>query len=365
MKTVELSDEQEAARAAIIEFIESRRGVVFTLFGLAGTGKTTVLASIARQYRNAYLCTLTGKAASVLRRKTGLPAATIHSVFYRIKETREHKSGRKHLIFEATHAEEELSDDVLLLDECSMISDRIAADLLATGIKIVACGDPGQLPPVEGNQYFQQVSGDLDQGRRQGITLLQIHRQAQESPIIRQAHNVRNGLPVGDDGPNFRIVKQAEDDDMKAAGVILTWTNATRKAANEYARRVRGFWQPFPQIGEPVMCLKNAPDYGVFNGGVYELQQPFIQGDTDITINVDGETVCIPSVRFQGIISGLKAHEEARTTFDFGYACTVHKSQGSEWPFVILIDEYRKIDGRREWFYTAITRAQERVLIVR
>ena len=51
--------------------------------------------------------------------------------------------------------------------------------------------------------------------------------------------------------------------------------------------------------------------------------------------------------------------------FAFGYAMTVHKSQGSEWPYVLLVDEYRRPEQRREWVYTAITRASERILVVR
>jgi len=130
-------------------------------------------------------------------------------------------------------------------------------------------------------------------------------------------------------------------------------------------RRVRGLWQPGPQPGEPLVCLKNAAAFGVFNGGVYTLLQPFLQGDASITLDVDGRAVTIPHARFKGLLSSLPEHVEATTEFDFGYAMTVHKAQGSEWPFVVLCDEYRRSDQRREWLYTGITRASDRILVVR
>jgi len=328
---------------------------VFNLHGLAGTGKTTVLRHIAAQYKHAVLCSLTGKAASVLRRRSGLQACTLHSFFYRLIVANKDARGRDVLHFERQHGDGQLTADLVLLDESSMIGDEIGRDLLATGAKVIACGDPGQLPPVKGQQFFSQPD----------VTLTHIHRQALESPIIRQAHAVRRGGLYAADGPCFRVANDGTDDDLRNADTVLCWRNRTRDYMNAKCRRVRGLWPPTPQREEPVVCLKNAPQFGVFNGATYTLLKPFLQGDTAIVVDVDGEPVEIPRITFRGIPSALPDDTEATTLFDFGYAMTVHKAQGSEWDSVVLVDEYRRTEQRQAWLYTGITRAAVRILVVR
>ena len=211
---------------------------------------------------------------------------------------------------------------------------------MQTGAKIIACGDPGQLPPVSGRRQFFN---------RADSTLREIHRQALESPIIRQAHQVRNGGMYAADGDDFRVATDGTNHDLVNADVVLCFTNRTRDYLNDKCRRIRGYWQPHPQPGEPLMCLKNAASFGVFNGGVYTLLEPFIHGNTSITLDVDGDVVTVPQVTFRGVTSSLKPEAEVTTSFDFGYAMTVHKAQGCEWDSVILVDEYRRPEYRREW----------------
>jgi exodeoxyribonuclease V len=347
---------QEQAQAADAALAAIRRRQVFTLHGLAGTGKTTVLAHIARETNDAMLVTLTGKAASVLRRKTGLDAQTIHSAFYRLRDKKV-VNGRAHMEWDKARKDESLGGSIVLVDECSMVSEAMARDLLATGANIIACGDPGQLPPVSGPQFFAQADAALQT----------IHRQALDSPIIRQAHRVRAGEAYQPDGDAFQVIRGAEmtKDHITAADVILCWTNRTRQAANAKAREVRGLGLfPQPQAGEPVICLKNVPHLGLFNGAVYTLARPFNEGDRDIHLDLDGTLVNVQGVTFAGLRSGLRPTEEAITSFDFGYAMTVHKAQGSEWPSVLLVDEYRKPEQRKEWLYTGLTRAAERLVVV-
>lgn len=353
-----LSSEQMLAVERLIQFYGESSNPYFVMHGLAGTGKTTVLSHLARIYPKAMLCTLTGKAASILRLKTGLDAMTIHSAFYRLKKEQVTEKGKTELVFSAAHRNGELSNALLLLDECSMINEAMAKDLMATGAKIIACGDPGQLPPVEGKKFFTTPN----------ITLKTIHRQALESPIIRQAHAVRQGKPYENDGDDFRVVKhgQLSKAEKLDADVVLCWTNVTKRTANRHIRELRGFsMMPHPQAGEPVVCLRNAPDYGIFNGAIYTLREPFMEGDTAIVLDVEGSRVRVEDVNFLGLKTGLPPEAKATTWFDFGYALTVHKAQGSEWGNVILIDEYRRKEGRREWLYTAITRAANKITIIR
>ena len=349
-----LTDEQERAMAAIDAFMADPFRQVFCLNGLAGSGKTTLLCHVAGQYQHAALCSLTGKAASVLRRR-GLPARTLHSFFYRLVNAKKDKSGRDMLRFERQHGTGELYSSLVLLDESSMIGEDIGRDLLNTGAKIVATGDPGQLPPVTGQRFFN----------RPDFTLTEIQRQAMDNPILRQAHAVRAGGTYADDGAEFRVAADGTDDDLRNADTVLVWRNASRDHMNAVCRRVRGLWTPLPQPDEPMVCLKNAPQFGVFNGATYPLVRPFLHGDTSITLDVDGTVVTIPRVTFRSLASALPDEVEVTTSFDFGYAMTVHKGQGSEWNSVVLIDEYGRTEHRREWLYTGITRARERILVVR
>lgn len=351
-----LSDEQKTAFDAVGSFLcdPSRRS--FVLHGLAGTGKTTVLAEIARKHPASRLCTLTGKAASVLQRKTGLDASTVHSAFYRLLEIRKDQRGRRDIKWETSNGLNQLDGEVLLLDESSMINESMARDILASGIKIVACGDPGQLSPITGKAFFCEPD----------VTLRTIHRQALESPIIRQAHAVRNGDSYAPDGPDFQVVRTASDEDVRACDAILCWTNKTKDTANREARRVRGLWMPAPQAGEPVMCLRNNPTYGLFNGAVYTLAASFVEGSSNMRIDVDGRMRTIQGATFAGLTPPLGLDEETAVPFTFGYAMTVHKAQGSEFRNVILIDEYPPMrPDRAEWVYTGITRAAERIMVLR
>jgi exodeoxyribonuclease-5 len=353
--TIILTDEQERVAARIDDFMAEPQQQTFLVHGLAGTGKTMLLAHAALQYKHATLCTLTGKAASILRRKTGLPAQTIHSFFYRLIEVRKDKTGRQVLEFRPEHSRGQLDRELVLVDEVSMLNEELARDLLRTGAKIIATGDPGQLPPVKGQPFFNNPNA----------ALTEIHRQALNSPIVRQAHRVRVGQPYQGDGPEFRVQRDGDDDDLLAADVVLCWTNKTRHALNDKCRRLRGFWQAHPQVGEPLMCLKNVTGQGVFNGAVYTLLEPFGSGSRDILIDVDGVPALIRDVTFEGVQSALPDHVEPTTSFGFGYVLTVHKAQGSEWDSVVLVDEYRRSEDKEKWLYTAITRASQRILVVR
>jgi len=350
---IQFTLQQQQAFDLIIEAASQPRNV-FVLHGLAGTGKTTVLAEVARTLPDATLSALTGKAASVLSRKTGVLSQTIHSVFYQLIGHDKDDKGRKRLYWSNKVKDDYFHRSVVLIDECSMVDDRMAEDILRTGATIIACGDPGQLPPVRGRQFFSQPD----------FVLTEILRQAQESPIIRQAHAIRTTGAYSADGPLFRVEERASRDDIMDAGVILCWKNKTKDAANRRVRDLRGTWMPNPQRGEPVVCLKNNSEHGLFNGAIYELAEPFLDGDSDIHLRIDGKRRTIPNSVFRGIDSSLDPDDDAEGYFDYGYALTVHKAQGSEWPSVVLIDEYNRSDQRRQWLYTGVTRASERILIL-
>lgn len=353
--TRQLSLDQLACFDSLRDFAESDKQV-HIVQGLAGTGKTTVLTEFANEY-DMHLVTYTGKAASILREKSGLDASTIHKLIY--LPILDSISG-KLIGFE--NIPQNLSGQIIGVDECSMVSEKIARDLLQTGAKILAFGDPGQLPPVEGKPYFCTPD----------FRLTAIHRQAQDSPIIRQAHAVRNGGLYQADTDNFRVVSGLTDDQLLESDIVLCWTNKTRKAINHRIRTLNGF-SGHPKAGESIVCLQNAHKYGLFNGAIYTLNEDFTaSGLGKICLDVDGLAIEVPSVAFakenEIYFDDVKMRVGKKniiSAFDFGNCLTVHKGQGSEWMNVALIDEYRRPEDRIKWLYTGITRAAERMLISR
>src|SRR5438045_2820909 len=141
---MDLSADQQEAFEDISRFIEAshvdRR--FFTLHGLAGVGKTTLMAKVIEEYPGLTLTAFTGKAASVLRARVGVSVTTLHSAIYDFRGMAEDEfeAGKKNPIF--TPKGEPLPGRVVLVDEASMIGGKVANDLLDTGARIIAAGDP-------------------------------------------------------------------------------------------------------------------------------------------------------------------------------------------------------------------------------
>jgi exodeoxyribonuclease-5 len=345
----------EAAEGAIAD------GAHFALQGVAGTGKTTVLAEIAARHPGTHLCAPTAKAASVLTAKTGILATTVHKVFYRLTETIKREDDAPRLVFKPTRAPGSLQGHTLLIDEASMLGKKMAADVLRTGVNLDAVGDPGQLPPVEGLAFFTESVF------RRSFTLTEIHRQALENPIIRQAHQVRVGKPYTADGEAVRVVDRLTSEELIAADVVLAGRRRTRMKMNAERRRVLGFNNPLPRLCEPLICLRNLSKYGLCNGAIYHASRDLREDDKTIGVSTDDGDVEVPAVFLP------PGHEYDRPDlpvwmglFAFGYALTVHQAQGSEWDKVLLIDESAAFgdDGSR-WRYTAVTRAKNTLVIAR
>lgn len=354
---IELTAEQQTIAAAIDTFVRNRRVTQpwYCYQGLAGTGKSVLLGHIARTYPDALLCAFTGKAASVIARKSGLQAQTIHSALYQCygehHETKELRFGR-------VVDDGEWTGRLVLVDEASTVNEWLARDLLRTGCKVIACGDHGQLPPVKGDSYFMRGEADA--------VLHEVHRQAWDSAIIRQAHYVRGGGVCHSDGDEFQIKAHISRDEIMQAGVILCYRNRTRIDLNRMVRAHKGF-AGIGIAGEPVMALQNNPDWGILNGAVYSLQENHVGGSRVVVItNERGETVAVEDAWIEDMEAPLLMPEGERSNaFAWGYVCTVHKAQGSEWDRIILVDEYDKAEQRERWLYTGITRAAKQIIVQR
>lgn len=355
---IDLSPDQSRALAAIEGHVTAWHVPKpwFCLYGLAGTGKSFLMALLARRYPTAQLAAYTGKAAAVLRAMIGNGAnvSTLHQIlydFHGLAEPEDRRDGPQPIFVPKGV---DLPQRLVLVDECSMLGTNISQELIRTGARIVVCGDPGQLPPVRDRQFFTEPDD----------TLTEIHRQALESPIIRQAHAVRSLGTYEPDTDDFRVIARAEPEDLLGHDAILCWRNATRRTLNARVRKLRGISGPMRR-GEPVMCLRNSHPLGLFNGETYELardRDP--EEDPSGTVLRDGREVEVDLMT----IEGERDHERNRSNDDYlpfapAYAMTCHKAQGSEFPSVLLFDEAE--NDRIPFLYTGITRARQRCTVVR
>lgn len=366
------STDQQTAIAAVAAWMRIKYAPFFYLAGFAGSGKTTLARHIAslQKGRVAYAA-FTGKAAKVMRKAGCTGARTIHSLIYRT-EIDDTTGERTYTL------EKDALDDVslIVIDECSMVNEELALDLLSYNVPILVLGDPGQLPPVAGAGYF--TSGNPT------YMLTEIHRQAAGSPIIRVATEIREGTfrrqAITTEG--LVICRR---DDLAAplvtnADAIIVGRNKTRYAFNRRLREIRGFASDFPQVGETLICLRNDQIAKITNGETFIVEKkgrkgkvntlPVVRydlGDPDDDTRT-GIKVAILEAAFQGPDALAEiGWKQRRGThdFDFGYALTAHKAQGSQWSNVCVFDESGAFrEDARRWLYTAVTRAADHLTLV-
>jgi exodeoxyribonuclease-5 len=358
---------QDAALTAASNWLKGARGrsSIFRLFGYAGTGKTTLVKHIAEGVDGKVLfAAFTGKAACVMRSKGCYSASTIHSLIYKARE-----SGEETPSFELWNDAPASKAKLIIIDECSMVDAELARDLMSFGVPLLVLGDPAQLPPIHGGGFFTDARPDA--------MLTEVHRQAQNDPIVRLSMEIRAGNPLtqGQYGETQVVRRDALDPKrVLDADQVLVGRNVTRRAYNARLRERRGFADALPMAGDKLVCLRNNRRKGLFNGGLWivkerpkarrQIIRMRLKPDEDF-----GERLIKVSVRpecFTGAIEEFdwqqrKAYDE----FDFGYVLTVHKAQGSQWDDVVLFDESGAFpDNRDRWLYTGVTRAAKRLTIV-
>lgn len=425
---MDLSPDQQVVFDAIVKWSLDPATPLLTMGGLAGSGKTTLLGAFAAQstLQVAYV-TFTGRASSILARKfraanvkttskvrpplelrsrsrpptermralydfdlTGGPidppfVGTIHRLLYMPiidSETEELRGWRKRTELDRLY-------DIIVIDEASMVNVDMIDDLQHHAVPTLAVGDHGQLPPV-------MSGGDLM--AEPMLRLEKIHRQAELSPIIRLAHEVRSTGQLGPNAINYRgddhvtftsranvgVIESAFRDAPNPLDVgVLCWTNKTRIRMNSYARRGLGR-KGVPTQGEVVICLKNSPP--IYNGmrGVLTtdgaLEGHLLTADVafpEEELPAESIEMCAgqfnrerPFKNLEDLHDrGISVHsmKEGGALYDFGYAMTCHKAQGSQFDHAIVYFDREvqpeSLDFRR-WAYTAITRAVNRLTIL-
>lgn len=338
---------------------------VFRLFGYAGCGKTTLAREVETMVRGRtlYAC-FTGKAALVLRSKGCRGASTIHGLIYKVADGPDGKP-----TFVLNDESPVRGAGLIIIDECSMVNEELATDLLSFRTRVLVLGDPAQLPPVKGGGYFTECEPD--------VMLTDIHRQALDNPIVAMSMKVREGgqLDLGTYGESKIILrKDLQPGEVIGADQVLCGLNNTRRGLNQKFRTHYGFEEDWPQGGDRLVCLKNDRERQLYNGSLWTADNPTL--DKRIvcmkvrSCDEGGATgaveVIVPIEFFHGTEESLPWHVKRRLDqFDFGYALTVHKSQGSQFNHVMLFDESSVFrEHRARHLYTGITRAAEKITIV-
>jgi exodeoxyribonuclease-5 len=414
MSIITLSADQELAYQIMAKWL-ANGGIVhpkqtnphlLTLCGYAGCGKTVLVSVLAKEFGTAIrfaFCALSGRAASVLGNKLreqgirfgegGHYCGTIHRLIYKPIEDE-----KGEVVYWAKNPK--LDYDIIIMDEASMISESIFQDLSSYGIDILAVGDHGQLPPIEGK--FSLMQEPI-------LRLEKIHRQAQDNPIINLSMIIRETGKIPTKIPNNKhisIIKKSEYVDFLRQTyrgkqnpeeildyAVLCYKNTTRAMLNTMIRNVVfGNISPTPLSNDLVICLKNVnkpnskqpPMYNGYRGyfltGITETDRDFWSAKLSFPyedIEVKVNNLCKHQFGYQKTFSSFEELEkfgmkvkhwnDVGLLFDYGYAITCHKSQGSQFDNVILFNERPAPvtdDNYRRWAYTAVTRSSDKLTII-
>ena len=359
------SPQQADALNSVAQWLATREPQVFRLFGFAGTGKTTLARHIAAsEGGKVAFAAYTGKAALVMRARGCEGARTIHSLIYKPKSLEDEEP-----TFVLNEDAPAANASLIIVDECSMVDDELGRDLLSFGKKVLVLGDPAQLPPIRGGGFFTASEPD--------VMLTEVHRQARDNPIIRLSMAVRGGesLQRGTFG-DTRIIGRGELDPatVTKADQVLVGMNKTRHAYNRRLRELRGISAPMPQVTDKLVCLRNDSKKGLLNGGLWTVQKLLaprgkylrFQVTPEDDASAKGQRISVLPEFFNGsgeeIPFALRRNSDE---FDYGYALTVHKAQGSQWDDLVLFDEsFAFREHRDRWLYTGITRAAKTLTLV-
>ncbi len=400
-----ITAEQLEAQNRIVDWFKRSTRQTFVLTGFAGTGKTELLRHTVcdrlelEPDKSAAFVTPTGKAATVLIKK-GIPACTVHRLIYQlIPEKREIEiNGRKVTVEKLTFRRRESIDKnikLIVLDEASMVSDEVLFDVLNFGVKVLLCGDDCQLPPVEGFNSYLQVPD---------FSLKKIVRQSEDNPIIALSAMAREGKPIpfGNYGNRAfvidrrRFLGEKRKKLLVRADQIICGLNKTRARINDEMRAIYGF-SGLPKDGEKLICTQNNWEqyidgemkFNLVNGIIGTAIEPFFDEEHfmgfmqfkpeflyekcpealpfDLGVFMDGQYRYKHGDYFETFDEeGNPVSVFTLNRFEYGYCISCHKAQGSEFDSAIIFDEsYAFKSDRNRWLYTAITRAREKLILVR
>ena len=388
-----LTYEQQSLVKDCYDWFYNRNDLVFEYAGGPGTGKSFVLNFIIKylgiNIKNIAPMAYTGAAAVNMRTKGLLNAGTIHSWIYHASVTQKRDKDGKFIVDEYFNRPKETLDFIpklklkhiklIIIDEAYMVPIEMKRDIDQFGIKILACGDWNQFPPVNSTPAYLN---DPDRVR----LLTKTMRQTEGSSIVKLAYNVLNGFPISNGYyGDVLVINEDEltDQMIISSDVVICSKNITREFYNNKIRKIYGFEGKTPQYGERVICrsnnkdeivddinlangligtVVNYPDVSGFDGKTFKMlfKPDLLNNAFDIKVSYKYFTA---PYQQKDILKNDRYLEGEK--FEFGYAITAHLSQGSQFNNVIVIDEpmFGNINNRLA--YVAITRAKRRLIYVK
>ena len=363
----------EIQQQAILEAIQNK---VLVLTGGPGTGKTTTTIGIISAYREAgakiVLAAPTGRAAKRLSETTEMEAKTIH----RLLEVKPPNGYQR-------NEENPLEGDVLIVDECSMIDIMLMYNLLKAvpdDMTLILVGDVDQLPSVGAGNVLSDI---IASGCIPVVKLERIFRQAQGSRIIMNAHRINKGQAIdmrgGREADFFfaaqetpeaaadLIVKYVTEnlpryyraDPIRDIQVLTPMQRGVVGAVNlnqrlqEALNKTRIFLRRGGteyRLHDKVMQIRNDYNREVYNGDIGFISSVNME-DRELNVNFEGREVTYDATELDELV--------------LAYACTIHKSQGSEYPIVVMpfmMTHYIML--QRNLLYTGVTRAKKILVLV-
>ena len=395
---MELNDKQkQGLDIAVDRYKRKERYTVIS--GYAGTGKSTLVKFIVAALPNinpdedVIYTSFTGKATQVLQKKGNKNVSTLHKLLFESIPKPDGTFFRKPVEF--------IPYKIVIVDECSMVPKELLQRLIKYNVHIICLGDPGQLPPINKNEDNHLLD-------HPHIFLDEIMRQEAESEIINLTMDIRAGKPLTRyQGKEVQVLNKDEltTGMLLWADQIICAKNETRIALNNQMRDLLGR-SGDPQDGDKVICLKNnwdiysVNDNPLVNGTIGYLKDSFstyINLPRQITSDGQPKNLDILTANFisdteedygilnmdkQLIATGVpgldwktsykmgrnwRFQDKIPDQFTYGYAITCHKSQGSEWDNVLVIEEgfpFEK-EEHKQWLYTAATRAAKKLVIIK
>lgn len=348
---ITLSTEQQQAVDGVLDALRAGRPMV-TIGGYAGTGKTTIISALVEQLDGAVVVAPTGKAADVLRSKGNDNARTLHSLMYYRPRV-----ANGALVFDRKRAE--IDAEVVIVDESSMVGRKLLTDLLDYGHQAILVGDHGQLEPVGDQEGWRNPTFDPD------FALETIHRNA--GPIARFADHLRHEQPAASfpcppDGAVV-VTRKLDDATLQSADQVICAWNNQRRQLNQRIRALRGFTGTLPKVGERLISLESKN--GLTNGQQGVVTKINLR-EIVVECGTGGKSWSSGAIKYdmrtftESDTSGpVERDLRAPHRFDFGYAITAHKAQGSEWERVVVCEpRASKLWTQWRWNYTAATRAR-------
>jgi exodeoxyribonuclease-5 len=355
-----LTNDQATALQMATDWAKSRDSNELRLGGYAGTGKSWLVRKIVDELSIATAtAAFTGKAVSVLRNNGLHGSQTLHSLLYDIR-----KVGKKVEWIPKPF----LPCDLVIVDESSMISTSLYEDLKRHRVKVLFVGDPAQLEPIGDNPNLMR---DCD------YVLTEIRRQAEDNPILKLATQLRQGntkLKLGhweNEQGSLTVTDNPYGIDIAQFSMIVCGKNRTRHTLNEKRRRQLKYDKQL-ELGERIICLKNDRKSGLFNGMILEVNEIEDKGTYYEISAVDEagdkyEDVWVTKKYFGKDYKHEFGNSRLRQPlpFDYATALTCHKCQGSQAEDVLVLQEWLYNTDMARWAYTATTRSQKNLTIVK